>query len=128
MKSTRWILSFILVFFLFNSCQKELSIENGAVVNLPTITTIAVTSIGTTTSTSGGDISSDGGDAVTARGVCWNTTANPVVTDSHTTDGTGIGTFVSSITSLNSGTTYHVRAYATNSARNKNGTSLKSIR
>jgi len=116
MKSTRWILSFMLLCFLFNSCQKELSIENGAVVNLPTITTISVTSIATTTSTSGGDISSDGGDAVTARGVCWNTTANPVVTDSHTTDGTGIGTFVSNITALNSGTTYHVRAYATNSA------------
>ena len=106
----------ILICGLFNSCQKELSVDNGVVVNLPTITTGAVTSIATTSSISGGDISSDGGATVTARGVCWDITANPIVTASHTTDGTGIGTFVSSITSLNSGTTYHVRAYATNSA------------
>ena len=107
---------FILIFLLFNSCQKELSVENGPTAVLPTITTNSVTSIATTTATSGGDISSDGGASVTARGVCWSTTANPVVTDSHTTDGAGTGTFVSSVTGLNSGTTYHVRAYATNSA------------
>jgi uncharacterized protein (TIGR02145 family) len=52
---------------------------------------------------------------VTARGVCWTSgAADPVVTDSHTTDGTGTGTFTSSLTQLTANTTYKVRAYATN--------------
>jgi uncharacterized protein (TIGR02145 family) len=82
---------------------------------VPTLTTTAVTAITTSTATSGGNISADGGAPVTARGVCWATTTGPVATGSHTTDGTGIGSFTSSITSLTPNTTYYVRAYATNS-------------
>jgi uncharacterized protein (TIGR02145 family) len=52
---------------------------------------------------------------VTARGVCWTSgTADPVITDGHTTDGTGTGTFTSSLTQLTANTPYKVRAYATN--------------
>jgi hypothetical protein len=82
---------------------------------IPTLTTTAVSSPTTTTATSGGNITSDGGAPVTARGVCWSTTTGPVATGSHTTDGTGIGSFTSSITGLTPNTTYYVRAYATNS-------------
>ena len=82
----------------------------------PTLTTVAVTSITLTTAISGGTISSDGGGNITAKGVCWATTANPISTGSHTTDGTGSGNFASNLTSLLPSTTYHVRAYATNSA------------
>jgi hypothetical protein len=60
-------------------------------------------------------VGADGGAPVTARGVCWSTTANPTTADNKTVDGTGIGTFTSSITGLASGTTYYVRSYATNS-------------
>ena len=67
------------------------------------------------TATSGGNITTDGGLSITVRGVCWATTANPVATGNHTTDGSGSGTFTSSITGLTSNTVYHVRAYATNS-------------
>ena len=81
----------------------------------PTVTTAAITGIGTTTATSGGNVTSDGGASVTAKGVCWNTTANPVVSGSHTSDGTGTGSYASSITGLTASTVYHVRAYATNS-------------
>ncbi len=42
----------------------------------------------------------DGGDAVTARGVCWSTSESPTTADSKTTDGTGTGEFTSSITGL----------------------------
>ncbi len=80
------------------------------------LTTTAVTSITMTTAASGGNISSDGGATVTARGVCWNTSANPTIAGTHTTDGSGIGSFSSSLTGLSSSTTYHVRAYATNTA------------
>ena len=83
---------------------------------LPTLTTTTVTSITTTTATSGGNITADGGGAVTVRGVCWATTANPTISNSKTTDGTGTGIFTSSLTSLLPSTVYHVRSYATNSA------------
>ena len=80
----------------------------------PMVTTTAATAITMTTATSGGNVTSDGGSTVTARGVCWATTANPVVTGNHTTDGSGTGVFTSNLTGLLSNTTYHVRAYATN--------------
>jgi uncharacterized protein (TIGR02145 family) len=51
-----------------------------------------------------------------SRGVCWSTGNTPTIADSKTTDGTGPGTFLSLITGLTDGTTYYVRAYATNDA------------
>jgi uncharacterized protein (TIGR02145 family) len=84
--------------------------------NLPTIGTEVVTNIAQTTATSGGNITDDGGGAITARGVCWNTFGTPTVNDSKTTDGIGSGSFTSNITGLTSSTTYYVRAYATNKA------------
>ena len=84
-------------------------------VTLPTVTTDDATDITQTTATSGGNVTSDGGGTVTARGVCWSTTSNPTLSDSHTTDGSGLGAFVSYITGLTENTQYYVRAYATNS-------------
>jgi len=81
----------------------------------PTVTTTAVSNITGTTADSGGEVADDGGEAVTVRGVCWSTSENPTVADETTEDGTGIGAFTSSITGLDPDTTYHVRAYATNS-------------
>jgi uncharacterized protein (TIGR02145 family) len=68
-----------------------------------------------TKATCSGYVSDDGGSTVTARGVCWSTSQNPTVSDSHTTDGTGAGSFTSNITGLTAETIYYVRAYATNS-------------
>jgi hypothetical protein len=82
---------------------------------LPSVSTLAITSITGTSATSGGNITDDGADNITVRGICWNTTGNPVITGDHTTDGTGNGTFTSSMTSLQVNRTYFVRAYATNS-------------
>ncbi len=83
---------------------------------LPAITTSNITGITSNSAVSGGNISANGGGSITARGVCWNTTGNPTITNNFTTDGTGIGSFTSNITNLNQGTTYYARAYATNSA------------
>ncbi len=85
----------------------------------PSVTTGDVTNITTTTASCSGNVTSDGGSSVTARGVCWSTTQNPTTADSKTTNGTGTGTFTSNITGLTPNTTYYVRTYATNS----NGTS-----
>ena len=83
-------------------------------VSKPTVTTTAVSSVTSTNASSGGNVTSDGGASVTARGVCWSTSANPTTSDNKTSDGTGTGSFTSSITGLSPNTTYHVRAYATN--------------
>lgn len=77
------------------------------------VKTTAISNLGSSSVVTGGEITTDGGYPVTARGVCWGTSINPVATGNHTTDGTGIGTFVSTITGLTMNTTYHVRAYAT---------------
>jgi hypothetical protein len=82
----------------------------------PAVTTAAISSIAQTTATSGGTVTSDGGAFSTARGVCWNTSANPTIANSKTADGTGAGAFTSSITGLASNRMYYVRAYAANSA------------
>ena len=81
----------------------------------PMVTTTAVSSITSNSASSGGNVTSNGGASVTAKGVCWSTSANPTTGDNHTSDGTGPGSFTSRITGLSPNTTYHVRAYATNS-------------
>ena len=91
----------------------------------PTVTTADVSSILTTSATSGGNVTSDGGSTVTARGVVWSTSTAPTITlTTKTIDGSGPGTFVSSITSLTAGKTYYVRAYATNSIGTSYGSEL----
>jgi gliding motility-associated-like protein len=83
---------------------------------VPNVTTTTTASAITANSaSSGGTVGSDGGQAVTERGICWSTTANPTIANSRTTDGSGLGTFTSAMAGLNAGTTYYVRAYATNS-------------
>ncbi len=93
-------------------------------IELPTVTTTAASSITTTGATSGGNITSAGGGTVSAKGVCWNTTGTPTISDSHTSDGTGIGSFTSALTSLTGATIYYIRAYATNEAGTTYGNEL----
>ena len=90
--------------------QKQFTTKDG----LPTVTTNNVINITATSATCGGYIISDGGFEVTARGVCWSTSQNPTINDSHTSDGSGTGSFTSSLNNLSDHTIYYVRAYATN--------------
>ena len=83
---------------------------------LATVTTTAVSDVKGTSAKTGGNITATGGSEVTARGVCYGTSPNPIVTGSKTTDGTGLGEFESLLTGLKGLTTYYVRAYATSSA------------
>ena len=84
--------------------------------SLATVVTADVSNPTQDPALSGGTITDDGGASITARGVCWDTTSSPTLDNSHTTDGTGTGSFTSEITGLNCSTNYYVRAYATNEA------------
>jgi len=83
---------------------------------LPTVITADVTNITSDSAQCGGDVTSNGNGTVSARGVCWNTTGNPTLTncDDFTTDGSGLGTYISYLTGLAASTEYYVTAYATN--------------
>jgi uncharacterized protein (TIGR02145 family) len=91
---------------------------------IPSVTTAEITAVTQTSASGGGNVTSDGGAAVTERGVCWSTLANPTITDSKTTDTPGVGLFTSNMTGLTAGTTYHVRAYATNSMGTSYGSDI----
>jgi uncharacterized protein (TIGR02145 family) len=94
----------------------DITFSTGTALLVPTVTTSEVSNIGSAAATGGGNVTSDGGISVTARGICWSTSANPTIADSKSSDGNGTGVFISSLTNLSPATTYHVRAYATNLA------------
>ena len=98
------------------SYGNEITMTTYAAIVVPTISTTAISSITVHTALSGGKITDWGGADVTAKGLCWSTSANPDLTNSSTNDGTGIATFTRSMSGLSATTLYHVRAYATNSA------------
>jgi starch-binding outer membrane protein SusE/F len=85
-------------------------------IDLPVITTTAVTAITKISAVSGGEVTYDGGGTVTARGLAWGAASNPTIAGTIIDGGTGTGVFVSNLTGLVLNTTYHIRAYATNSA------------
>ena len=82
---------------------------------LPTVTTGEMSNITCTTAQINGNVTSDGGVAVTERGICWGTEHAPTTEETHATSGTGTGSFSVEMTGLEPGTTYYVRAYAKNS-------------
>jgi len=100
------IILLISMIVYLTSCKKP---------TLPVVTTTNVTDITEITATTGGNVTSDGNAEVTSRGVCWNTSENPTIANNKTSDGTGTGSFTSSLTQLTPGTNYYGRAFATNS-------------
>jgi uncharacterized protein (TIGR02145 family) len=103
---------------------QESFITNQCPATTPTVSTIALSNITETSAQSGGEITSDGGEAVTAKGVCWSTTPGPTTSDNYTTDGSGTESYISDISGLSPLTTYYVRAYATNSLGTAYGNEL----
>lgn len=97
---------FISIIFSTYSCKED--------PGLPSVSTSAVTDISRTAASSGGNVTDDGGAAVTSRGVCWDSEENPTIDKNSSSDGSGMGTFTSTITQLTPGTEYYVRAYAEN--------------
>ena len=97
-----------IVVLLATACKKE------EPATIPSLSTTPVSNITATTAISGGIIADDGGATIISNGVCWGKTENPTIEGSKTNESVGTGQFVSNLTGLDAGTTYHVRAYATN--------------
>lgn len=72
------------------------------------------------------ELTTDGGDPVTERGLCWGLTENPTIADSKSTDaGKGTGKYRGAITGLQPQTEYYVRAYAKNGGGVSYSTNIK---
>ena len=83
-------------------------------LNVLTIRTAGVTAVTENTFTVEGEVVNDGGATVMQRGFVYATTHNPTISNNRRNVGSGTGTFSTTITSLTAGTTYYVRAFATN--------------
>jgi hypothetical protein len=80
----------------------------------PTISTTAITKHAVDSIEIGGTISDNGGEEITAKGICWSLSPNPTIDGDKTNEGTGDAAFTSVISGLIKDTTYYFRAYATN--------------
>ena len=112
-KFTHWrrikyyITGLVIFILIITACKKDEKIE------LPVVSTVTASNIGSTTALSGGEITQDGGGMITARGIVWGTINNPnlVYNKGFTNDGTGTGVYVSHLTGLSKNTTYYIREF-----------------
>ncbi len=81
---------------------------------LPVLTTKAITEISAMGCVSGGNISSAGGGTISARGICWSDSPNPTIANEKTTSSATASSFSAAIAKASPGTTYYLKAYATN--------------
>jgi hypothetical protein len=114
--------------FAYNAVGNSLQPSNEVTAttrSLPVLTSVSITNTTNTSATAGGNITSDGGSSITAKGVVWHTSPNPTTAlSTKTSDGTGTGIFSSAISGLAANTTYYVRAYATNTYGTSYGNEL----
>ncbi len=88
----------------------------GTGLAVPTVTTQAVSNIGSTNATGNGNITDLGNPNPTAYGICYGAEANPDINGNKVNKGaaSATGAFTAQLIGLTPGTTYHVRAFATN--------------
>ncbi len=109
----------VLITLLLSGCESFIdarfltNISTKAVSNITIESAQSGGSIRTSVNT-GGMIKNKADVTISGRGVCWSTSPNPTIKDSHTNDGTGPGNFISSISGLEPNLRYYVRAYAIN--------------
>jgi uncharacterized protein (TIGR02145 family) len=112
MKTKIWLCPLavmVILTMLTSSCKKDKK-------EVPALETSPVTYVTKTSVTIEGNITSDGGEAVTERGICWSTSPNPAASGSKIANGSGTGSFTCTISGLNENTKYYVRAYSISSA------------
>lgn len=97
----------------------------------PTVTTSSVTNPATSSGTGNGNITATGGANATVRGFCYKigNSGDPTTADSTAYDSGdfGTGAYTKNIAGLIPGTSYRVRAYATNSAGTGYGSTVSYV-
>ena len=110
---------------LFVNCKESNPIETNTDDKLPVISSqLTMNNVTATTAEYGATITSDNGQTVSLRGICWSTKIDPTLNDSVKTSGQGMGSFTTTIINLKPETTYYIRAFATNAAGTKYGGTL----
>jgi hypothetical protein len=61
-------------------------------------------------------VATDGGGTVSERGLVYNTSTLPTVSNNKTVLGSGLGSYTTTVSGLTPNTTYYIRAYAINEA------------
>jgi len=111
-----------IIYFRWNinttgASSQGIGIDDISIV-IPSAPTVATGTAGSITRTtaeiSGNDVSSDGGAAITERGVVVSTSPEPTVADTKVIASGTTGLFDSTLTGLADNTTYYIRAFATN--------------
>ena len=81
----------------------------------PTVKTTEVTEIDSTSAVCGGIVTTNGGNPIIAKGMCWSLNPSPTLSDYFSNEGDGTGSFSSVMTGLLPATIYYCRSYATTS-------------
>ena len=124
MKKINYCLSFTVLLCTMALVQCQKSSKTDPPVFMPVVTTDSVTNITPDGVSVYSKTTSDGGNAITSKGVCWNTSSNPTISNSKTTDGSGTSSYKTTITGLNNNTTYYLKPYATNKVGTAYGTEI----
>ncbi len=91
----------------------------------PEVTTTQALNITATTADLSGEVVADNGASVVERGFVYSTTANPTIEEAtKVKSGQGVGKYSITVGELEPNTTYHFKAYATNSQGTSYGEEL----
>ena len=83
--------------------------------DMPKVRTLEVLAIDSVTCRVKCEVESEGGLALTERGICWNTTGDPTLDDATIQcDSVGLGVYMVYMEQLSPGRQYYVRSYARN--------------
>jgi hypothetical protein len=114
------ITGLLLLFAVLSGCKKD-----EVQVEVPQVFTESVSNVGETSVSASGSVASDGGGEIEERGFVLSTGPTPTVeTGIVRLAGTGVGPYSSQITGLLGGTSYYLRAFATNKAGTGYGEAL----
>ncbi len=105
MKRILFVIAMVLAMMATVGCHK---------VKVPAVVTVKVSYVSDQSCLVEGEVTSDGGDEIIEKGVCWGIVEDPLVTDAHQSCGMGEGVFSCEISGLTAETSYWFRAYAIN--------------
>lgn len=110
------LIAMLVIVTIIASCSKDDA--PAPIPKVLVVTTDTPSGVTATDAKLGGNVVTDGGSAVTSRGICVSLTINPTIDDPDNDIiaemGTGVGAFSDTFTDLPSNITAHVRAFATN--------------